>query len=52
MMNSKSNLKETDRDLCLKTYESFKEKHDKLIEDLKTNQKEKYLSSFGIKKIA
>ena len=52
MMNSKSNLKETDRGLCLKTYESFKEKHDKLIEDLKTNQKEKYLSSFGIKKIA
>ena len=52
IMNSKQNLKETDRDLCLKTYESFKEKHDKLIKDLKANQEEKYLSSFGIKKTA
>ena len=52
IMNSKPNLKETDRDLCLKTYENFKDKYDKLIEELKTKQEEKYLSSFGIKKIA
>ena len=48
IMNSKSNLKETNRNKCYKTYKDFKTKHDKLIEELKTNKTQKYLSSFGI----
>ena len=43
------NLKETDRKLCIDSYESFKIKHDKLIEEMKLNKDIKLLSSFGIK---
>lgn len=50
IMNSKKDLKETDRTLCIANYESFKEKHDKLIEEIKTSADKKLLSSFGIKK--
>ena len=48
LMNSRKNLKETDRKLCLKTYDSFKEQHDLLISNL-INSKEKLPYSFGIK---
>ena len=46
-MNSKKNLKETDRKLCLKTYDNFKKQHDILINSL-INSKEKLPRSFGI----
>lgn len=49
LMNSKSNLKETDRDLCIKGYNKFRKLHNKLIEQLKNN-KEYTPRSMGIKK--
>lgn len=48
LMNSKDNLEETDKNLCLKEYEQFKENHDKQIKELKEINS-KQLSSFGIK---
>lgn len=48
LMNSKEDLKETDRDWCLKTYNAFKDKHDELIDYL-VNSKDKLPHSFGIK---
>ena len=48
LMNSRKNLKETDRKLCLKTYNNFKKQHDLLISNL-INSKEKLPYSFGIK---
>ena len=50
IMNSKSNLKETDRSECFKTYNKFKLKHNELIEKLKNNGM-KNPSSFGIRKL-
>lgn len=50
LMNSKKNLKETDRKLCLKTYDDFKNQHDILINNL-INSKEKLPHSFGIKEL-
>lgn len=51
LMNSKENLKETDRTLCIDNYEEFKIKHNKLIEQMSRDEI-KYPKSFGIKKIA
>ena len=47
IMNSKENLKETDRNECIKTYDSFRIKHNKLINEM-INNKVKYPQSFGI----
>jgi hypothetical protein len=47
-MNSRSDLKETDRELCLRYYDEFKERHDNFIEKLKKDNNIKLLSSFGI----
>lgn len=49
LMNSKSNLKETDRDLCIKGYDNFRKQHNELIEQLK-DSKDNTPRSMGIKK--
>lgn len=48
LMNSKKNLKETDRKLCITNYDNFKINHDKEIQDI-IDSKIKVPYSFGIK---
>ncbi len=50
IMNVKDNLKEIDRELCIKTYDNFKILHDKEIDRLKELKKNGYklISSMGI----
>ena len=50
LMNSKKDLKETNRRLCIKEYDNFLINHDKCIEEIKKNKDIKLLSSFGIKR--
>ncbi|WP_425203754.1 RNA-guided endonuclease TnpB family protein [Priestia megaterium] len=47
IMNSRNNLKSTDRDLCFKTWDNFKDLHD--IEIKRLENEEKLLASMGIK---
>ena len=47
LMNSKKDLKKTNRSLCVKTYKEFKKSHDKLITELKLSEN-KLPCSFGI----
>ena len=51
LMNSMDDLQSTDRNKCLKTYETFKLQHDQLIHTLELSNK-KLPASFGIKKAA
>ena len=51
LMNSSNDLTHADRDLCFKTFDTFKQQHDILMYKLTTSNK-KYPSSFGIKKVA
>ncbi|WP_246565982.1 hypothetical protein [Tissierella simiarum] len=46
-MNVKDNLKEIDRDLCIETFDSFKELHNKEIERIKSSN-DKLINSIGI----
>lgn len=48
LMNSKSDLENTDRNKCFLTYDNFKDRHDKLIKEYLASDK-KYPSSFGLK---
>ena len=48
IMNADEKLEHTDRDKCIKNYESFVKNHDQCINELKTSN-EKLPSSFGIK---
>lgn len=48
LMNSKSDLENTDRNKCFLTYDNFKNRHDKLIKEYLASNK-KYPSSFGLK---
>lgn len=50
IMNSKDNLKETDKTICIKEYNNFKANHDKLIDKMRKDSI-KYPKSLGIKKI-
>ena len=47
IMNIKDNLKEIDRDLCIETFNNFKELHNKEIERIR-NSNNKLISSMGI----
>ena len=47
IMNIKDNLKEINRDLCIKTFDNFRKLHDKEIERIKNN-KDKIIGSMGI----
>lgn len=47
IMNIKDNLKEIDRDLCFKTFDSFKILHDKEIERIRCSSN-KLISSMGV----
>ena len=47
IMNIKDNLKEIDRDLCIETFDDFKELHNKEIERIR-NSNNKLISSMGI----
>lgn len=47
IMNIKDSLKEIDRDLCFKTFDSFKILHDKEIDRIKCSSN-KLISSMGI----
>ncbi|WP_319000943.1 transposase [Clostridium estertheticum] len=47
IMNVKENLEEIDRDLCFKTYDNFKDLHDKEINRLLSSNNKK-ISSMGI----
>ncbi|MBU3176167.1 hypothetical protein KPL47_07265 [Clostridium estertheticum] len=47
IMNVKENLEEIDRDLCFKTYDNFKNLHDKEINRLLSSNNKK-ISSMGI----
>ena len=51
LMNSADDLESTDRSLCIKTYGTFLENHDRCISDLQ-NSNCKLLSSFGISRAA
>lgn len=51
IMNSKKDLKKTDKSLCVKEYDNFKIKHDNLIDKMRKDSI-KYPKSFGIKKIS
>lgn len=50
LMNSKANLINTDRNLCIKEYDNFKINHNKCIEELTNNKDVKLPISFGIKR--
>lgn len=51
LKNSVPDLTHTDRDKCLKTFETFKTNHDSCIDELMHSNRN-LLSSFGIKKTA
>lgn len=46
-MKIKDNLKEIDRDLCIETFDDFKELHNKEIERIR-NSNNKLISNMGI----
>ena len=46
-MNVKDNLEEIDRDKCFKTFDNFKELHDKEIDKI-INSNNKTISSMGL----
>ncbi|MBS4535113.1 hypothetical protein GOQ29_05705, partial [Clostridium sp. D2Q-14] len=52
IMNSKKNLKTTDRNKCFETFDSFLELHNKEIERIRKAEGSRIFSSFGIKKIS
>ena len=47
IMNIKDNLKEINRDLCIETFDNFKELHNKEVERIR-NSNNKLISSMGI----
>ena len=51
LMNSNADGTSADRELCIKTYQDFKQKHDQLIERLKQSN-EPLPKSFGLRKAA
>ena len=51
LMNSNADGTSADRELCIKTYQDFKQKHDQLIERLKQSN-ELLPKSFGLRKAA
>ena len=51
LMNSNADGTSADRELCIKTYQDFKQKHDQLIERLKQSN-EPFPKSFGLRKAA